>query len=326
MNKADPNAIKKLVQESGLSYRVGPQSFIFTCPRCNKNDKLYIRKTDGVFRCWSCVDTDRFGGAPEFAFKELLNLTLTEIKKILYGDKIADLSQDFDISFEQDPDSFSKPEPETVDRPYEHQVLSHKHAKKGLAYLEGRGISLEVAEFYDVQYSTIDRRVIFPVHYDNRLVGWQARTIEPTEFLVEGKIVKTQKILSTANFPKDRTVMFESTLLESEHVVLCEGPVDAIKCHLVGGNIATMGKGVETGQIERMLSVGPTKKRLYINTDPDAINQAEKLAERFGGDIQCFLVELPKGFKDIGEMSLEEAKDAVLSSKPLVYGNIYVYF
>ena len=180
MASLDPDALKILVRDSGLSYKQNYKSYIFNCPRCRKN-KLYIRKADGVFICWRC-DVDGFKGAAQYALAELLDLSVREVERQLYGEAgaqatlflVLDLIDFFGDDDEVDEDARDIP---TVSWPSEFYTIDHFKSEPGLKYLEGRGIPKWLALKYGLRYCPMKRRVIFPITNAGNLYGWQERLI-----------------------------------------------------------------------------------------------------------------------------------------------------
>jgi len=102
-----------------------------------------------------------------------------------------------------------------------------------------------------------------------------------------------------------------------------EGPVDAIKFHLCGGNVASCGKIVSDKQLEVILESGVRK--IYLALDPDAMPEMRELAKKV--DIPVFVIKVPKeteerclrsGKKaDFGECSYEEAANAFSNAEEI---------
>jgi hypothetical protein len=121
---------------------------------------------------------------------------------------------------------------------------------------------------------------------------------------------KIPKILTTG--PRDTVLMFQDRLATSDHAIICEGPVDALKCHLVGGNVATMGKVVSSRQIEIIKGSAASRKSTWPWTWTPA-TETMKLLKAFNdyvdtGDRAMFEVysssQLP-GYEDLGAMPVE---------------------
>jgi DNA primase len=130
--------------------------------------------------------------------------------------------------------------------------------------------------------------------------------------------------------------MFADRLIGSDHVVVCEGPIDAIKMHKAGGNVATMGKSIGAGQVKTLrdptrlsreqMSVLSTSgvRKVYLALDPDAVKETARLAREMS-DLEVYVIRPPKGAKDIGELSLDEAHQCFLNAEPAGAGKVYIY-
>lgn len=317
----DPARLEAYIKNAGLSYRPTSKSFIFTCPKCGKEDKLWIFRHSGNFVCFVCRETESFSGSAEWALTLLTGQSVAEIRRELYGiqnyQSSTALILDFGDGEDEDEEIEDEPELAEVEWPYDCYSLDHKWSKNGLLYLEGRGIDAELAEAYQIRYCPPRRSVAFPVYVGTKLVGWQYRIIDPEKVTLEDGTVATRlKTISDAgedeDFPRDRVVMFQNRLVAAKAAVVCEGPVDAIKAHLVGGNIATMGKAISDAQIDIIKRSGVST--IYLALDPDAASEITPLMFRFGPEVEFRRVRVPKQFKDLGAMTVEQARDAILSA------------
>jgi hypothetical protein len=340
----NPDKLQTLIENSGLSYRQNSVSYIFDCPKCLKKQKLYIRKRDGAFICWFCAEIDGYRGRPEYALADLTQTPVKIVQEALYGALAASDEDYFDIQL---PDWFGDDDDvdeeavvlETLRYPWDYVPIDHPYATKARAYLEGRGIPIALAKEYDLYYAPKDRRVIFPVKVSDRLVGWQARAIYANRVWNEDKqnYVESSKMLSSRGIPTAHTVMFSDRLRGSKHAVVGEGPFDAMKMHLAGGNIATMGKAVSKGQIEAIRNperltrqqIGQLRfagiERVYLALDPDAARETARLVREFS-DLEVYTVSPPAGVKDLGAMSLDDAYSAFQDARRVSTANVFVYF
>lgn len=323
--KVDPAALEQFINSSGVDFRPTNRSYVFTCPRCSKAKKLMMFKADGRFICWVCAENQGFKGRPEYALTELTGVSIKEIQRQIYGDSFDQLPTDYlDIQlrdfFEDEPQELAaKHRPKAW--PLDFYPMDHQHARRGLEYLQGRGIDLELAMAYDLRYCPVQRRVIFPVKVGGSLMGWQARAIFDTEWEDEdGNVFKAPKILTTGD--RDAQLMFQDRLAGMEHAVLAEGPVDGIKCHLAGGNVVTMGKVVARKHIEILRNSGV--KRLYLAQDPDAATETMRLCQDFG-DLELYRVLPPEGYEDLGEAPLELVRDQIFSAPRIYAGQVFTY-
>lgn len=342
----DPDKLLEFLDAAGLSYKENSVSYIFDCPRCGRKDKLYIRKHDGRFVCWWCKEAEGFQGKAEFALADLTASPLIVVKRALYGpDSVSgraeflsiDVGDFFGNDDELDVDAVEIPE---MRFPFgDYYPIEDRFSSRGREYLEGRGIPLALAKEYHLRYSPLKKRVVFPVEIGDRLVGWQERIITNTDHFDEKKseVVHVQKVLSSKGIPTAQTVMFANRMRGSSHVVICEGPIDAMKAHLCGGNICTMGKAVGHGQIstirdpERLTrtEIGQIAnsgiRRVYLALDPDAAEETNRLVREFG-DLEVYVMHAPAPFKDLGEMTFEAVYDLFRSARRVTASHIFGYF
>lgn len=326
-----PDALRKIIEGSNLKFKQNAVSYIFECPRCQKTDKLYIRKSDGRFVCWVCKESSNFQGRAEFALVELMGGILSNYRSNLYGTTDGPLDhielQLADHWGEEDDDlEFWAPRKFTgYDWPYAYVPHSHKLFKKGAAYFESRGIPQFIIEKYDLRYSVPEHRVIFPFIIDGELVGWQGRYCGNTkkEDPDTGRLFTIPKALTALQKQiQGHYVMFGDNLDTTDHCVLCEGPTDALKAEKCGGNVAALGKGVTESQI---YWISQRVKKLYIALDPDAgieISRIARIAISLGMDV--WLMVPPEGRKDFGECTLDETFEAYKNAQPLNGNSVVV--
>lgn len=312
--RINPNVLKNIIQTSGVAFKEVATSYIFTCPRCSREKKLYIRKSDGRFVCWHCRETDNFQGKPEYALAELLNLPTDEIKSKLYDDNFKNLPGFLTLDFMDPYDSENELEmveelPGVCCSP-DFVKFNHPLFQKGREYLRSRGMSDSHMEEYGIMYNPSRKAVVFPVIIDGSLVGWQERGIaNKNKYTMRG-------------FKKEQALMFQDRLRGSNHAVLCEGPMDAIKAHLCGGNVASMGKGVSKFQIDILKN---TVKRIYLALDPDANVETSRICRDLYDHMDIYLLPPPPGKKDLGEATYEEVYEEFKKAKPYC-GQNFIYF
>lgn len=323
--------IEDLISKSGAKYKKNRRSFILDCPKCNKSDKLYIQRNDGRFICWVCGDD--FRGKPEFALQAITGIPIQEIRRKLYGN-ILDASETqmylglklkdwFDSEEEANEVGFVpqlpiSPSPDFVD-------LDHPMASPGVEYLAKRGIPLHIAKEYGIMYFPKERRIIFPVISNGEWYGYQGRTIGPTQWLDDetGEIIRVPKSMTLFGFKKDQALMFADRVKGQEHVVLTEGPMDALKAHLVGGNVCAMGKSVSAKQLQLIKESGA--KKLYLGLDPDAAPEIRKIVRKMTEFMDIYDLRAPKPYKDLGEMPFEEVKSLFDSAIKLDKTSLIIY-
>jgi hypothetical protein len=309
-----PDALEKLIKESGIPYKSGSRSFLLDCPKCGKKQKLWIIKKNGAFVCWSCKETDNYKGWADVALSDILGQNIQEIRSKIYtgslppGNELAFNLEDFDGDLIDVPSSVVALS--EIEFPPDVLSLDSKYAAKGVEYLASRGIPKDVALRYGVHYWPGNKRVVFPVVADGKLVGYQGRSI------ISGY---NPKILTSGGLRREFVMMFQDRLIGSKHAVICEGPIDAIKADLCGGNVATMGKAVSKTQLDLIQKQGI--QLVYLALDPDAAEEISRLAFELG-NIETRLLLPPKGRKDLGECSFEEVFEAFQEAKPFTSGHL----
>ena len=321
----------------GLKPKTNKLSYIFDCPKCQKEEKLWMFKESGYFRCWYCAEADGFRGKCEFALAPILGKSVKSIQQELYNSDLvtAEIFFEFQVtnhwSDEGDDEAPVAPPSKILWSP-DYYPIDHNFSEKGVAYLAGRGIPVELASYYGVRYGPIDKRVAFPVEFKGDLFGWQARAIGPTEYLDrEGKKRSLPKILSTESLSGKRDkIQFADQLIGTDQAIICEGAVDAIKCHLcrpapdiLAGNIATMGKAVSQAQINTLKYSGI--KRVYLALDPDAEAEIPRLAKAFAPEVDVYLMKVPSQYKDFGEMDYNDVLASYKAAQKINSGQLFVH-
>lgn len=310
-----PEGLEKLLEDNGIPFKPLARSYVLTCPRCQKTKKLWVLKKNGHFVCWHCKETEGFKGRVEFALAEILGKSLEEIRSVIYEGGIPPgMTINVDLK-DFDEDLIDLPIVVTLEEilwPPDARPAWENEVARG--YLLSRGIGPSTAQMYDIWYWPSKRRVLFPVKVDGKLVGHQARAIDPNPQV---------KILTSTGLRREHVLMFQDRLKGADHAVLCEGPVDAIKADLCGGNVATMGKAVSPRQLEIILEHGI--RRIYLALDPDAAEEVERLAKDLGGEVETYLLLPPPGAKDLGECSPQDVYEQFVKAKPFTSGNVLLH-
>lgn len=322
----DSTALVRIISEGGISYKENATSFIFTCPKCNKDKKLYIRKSDGRSQCMRCGN--EFKGYAEKALHALYGTSLSVLKEQLYGDACYEPMADLELQFGDDdliamPDVFP-----TIDWPLTYSAPPEPDFIEGYKYLKSRGVGMDLIRKYDLRYCKEDSRVAIPIKIKGALIGWQARYIHKTEVVTKtGETYRIPKIITSESLVGrgGQCLMFQDNLDGAEEVLVCEGPFDALKGDLCGGNVATMGKNISTQQlmlIKKALTKAKAPK-LYIGLDTDAGQNITQTLDYFGYDVDCYLVTPPKGKEDLGSCSLGEVLEQKRTAPLIKRGTVF---
>lgn len=307
LDPLDPDLLLAMIQETGLLRNTTSNSYILSCPRCGKPDKLYLAKANGRFKCFSGACSEaKFDGKPEFFFAEALNLSPSEAAARLRGE---DAQWEPGEENRQLPDLYGEDEPQLlgelvqVEWPPGYYPIDHPAARPGAEYLLGRGVPLAVAQLYRIRYDGREGMVVFPVEVGGMLVGWQKRAVNPNHPRPK-----------TSSLDMPQVWMFQDRLRESEHAVVAEGPISAIKAHGCSGNVASMGKGtISAEKLQRLLASGV--KRIYLGLDPDAALETAELVRRIGDRAECFRMDVPAD-KDLGDLTFGQVRDLFDRARP----------
>jgi hypothetical protein len=330
----DPAILKQVLIESQLHFTQNSRSYIFTCPRCKGKKKLFMEKKNGRFVCWKCKEVDGYQGRPEFALADLLNQTIKQVSSRLYGGAHIPVSVFLDVRMEDffgeedevdDEDIVTLP---TVWWPFDYYPLDEPFAARGVKYLAGRGIPVDIAMEYGVRYWPEGQRVVFPVEAGGLLHGWQGRLVIPHQYVdEEGNDREALKIQSSREIPRERVVMFADRLKGVEHAVLGEGPVDAIKAHLCHGNVSPMGKAVGREQMQLLLNHGI--KRFYSGLDPDAADEFMRLVRNYFDDVEIYQMTARVGGAkekpDLGAMDFKDVYELFRGAERVGAGQVFVF-
>lgn len=358
--QAQRDHLEALLRQAGGFWREGT-ALVATCPRCGKQ-KLHFRlelprdrqiRNPYAFRfeCFSGqCSAERFSGRPEYAIAEMLGISVGAARRELEGRsgslwvgasaQLTDLEDESDIA-----DSVT--ESPTLEWPGDFFPIASPQAERGAAYLAGRGVPIEIAQEYRVRYSVVDRAVVFPVETRGRLVGWQKRLVIDHRWTdPEGERRESPKAMTNKGFDR-RHWMFGDRMLESPHAVVCEGPLDAVKLHLCGGNAASCGKKLTPGLLAA-LGEYPWRD-LYCGLDAGTEEETERLVGEFDQAIKypgrrCWLIEWPlvdcgclveqrlncqkcggkgKIQYDAGALSFEEAYECFRLARPVSVRSLF---
>jgi ribosomal protein S27E len=331
-HEVDQEALRSLVEGSGLLPRSNGRSWRISCPKCGK-PKLYIQKKDGRCRCMKCGDN--FAGWADHVLSVVLQRPKDELTAYLYGAVPTGTAPADDITFVDHWDEWTDHDEIVIEEeaPLPPPVLwdpdivdlDRSAAAPGVAYLEQkRGVPLALAKKYGIRYNPRERRIVFPVMVDGLLRGWQGRYIDNCDYFTdEGAEVHIPKIL-TEGALAGRVVMGQDRLVGAEHAILVEGPLDMVKCDLCGGNTATMGKSYSEAALRIYRQSGVRK--LYCGLDDDAFERIMELARDLSPYMKLYRLATPPGRADLGAATTEEVYEQFRTARPMTSASIFVYF
>lgn len=291
--------VESFLNNNGISHETNSNSLILTCPKCNK-DKLYISKDKGHFICFHCADNGVKGPSPYYALSLLTDKSISDIKSELEVIDTRILPQAKAISktvIPYIPKRFIK--------------INEQEALEGANYLFKRGVDVQTALQYNIQYDPKNRAVAFMCKEGSNYVGYQTRSIDPN-------CPKEKQKFTMSGFEKSKHFLFQE-YIKGDSVILAEGPISAIKFAKTGiPFIASMGKAISENQVNKLLALGITK--VYLGLDRDAFKEINKFILKYRTVFDIYHLKVPYGRDDFGDSSYAECVESYRrAGEPLIY-------
>jgi len=311
-----------------------PQLNLHTCPFCNNINykgnvhpyRFYISRYLKLFNCFNCKEE---GGLFKFIAK-LEGKQVQEIFNKFFGGDYweslpKELTSELIDPFQQHTykEEF---ELEEISLPDEFEPIFNRPSKKyqeAYKYLMDRGIfdidTLELEKYnkvykikdlgqdLDIRYVnyykeeidgkifSLSKRIVFPIYWQGKVVGWQGRDITGKSKL---------KYFISKGFRKQAIIYNYDNVYDKEVITITEGIFDAIKCWS-HNPICLFGKSISKTQLKYLQEM-PNLRKIIV-----ALDQDTKLPIRGGDSRTPFdaLIEQLNPFWDIEEVLLPEGKD-----------------
>lgn len=120
---------------------------------------------------------------------------------------------------------------------------------KGYAWLMSLGISDEQIKKYQIGFSPYYNRLIFPVYMGGKLVFWQGRTFHT--------VTKSNPKWLSVRVPRNQDIFFLAAgPAESQHIVLVEDILSALKVSNVDHSVALLGVYIPEALMWRIKKAG----------------------------------------------------------------------
>jgi hypothetical protein len=195
-------------------------------------------------------------------------------------------------------------------------------------YVLQRGITPAQVRDYKIGVGVkgrLDGYIIFPLYQDGALAYWQGRaswnppvqmTSEDRKLWVrETNYRKTLNPVSEPGHAVAADVLFNHDRARtSPHLVICEGPVDAIK---VGTHaVALLGKAWSGAKLQRLLRMRAQRYTIYLDRGDEERASALSLAAALSSYAPVYLATPPEGL-DAG--SLTPAQNELVIEQAVLY-------
>jgi DNA primase len=263
--------------------------YIVFCPYHNNNRTPAgeVSKDHGMFFCFGCQTTKTL---VEFV---MYTSNRTYFEAVRY---IKSKEQETSIEESVNKALINKPEfvqyDELLIKRLNNQALESPRA---IRYFEGRKITKESIDKFNLGYSEKQDSVTIPIHSpDGMCIGFVARTVEGKEFK------------NTPGLPKGKVLFNLHRIKTSSIVYVVESSFDAIRLDQVGfPAVATLGANVSAAQI-RLLEKYFNSVVLIADNDDAGMIMRDKLIEKLGPVVTSVYID--KKYKDIGDMDDDAIK------------------
>lgn len=297
--------------------------YLLPCPHCSSDRLRWNHPTKAAWICWSCKrsgDTIDLIAACEKISRVDAVLRLEET--YVGGDAPTTLRG---IATAPPPEAKQIPWPEHVDL-IDERNPAHTATRM---YLARRGIDDDTARAYRIGVGTYGRLrdyVVFPVYMDGLLVYWQGRATwdPPAYYTPEARkewvrATNYRKTLNPYSRPGQYTaqdvVFNHDRARTSPEVVICEGPVDAIR---VGPHaVALFGKHCGPAKLHRLTRMHARAYVVYLDRGTEELQAARTLAAQLANFAPTRIAVPPEG-RDPGSMTAAENAAAIQMATPWV--------
>lgn len=185
-----------------------------------------------------------------------------------------------------------------------------KHAR---AFLDKRGVTGPSRGKWRIGWDEDTERLVIPV-YDDRatfrfLIRQRIDGIPHAKYLYTDGAVRTSLLFGMDGLDREAA---------SQKLILCEGPLDAIRLHQLGFSnaVAVLGSGLSKKQVRLIDKISP--KRVYLFFDRDAAgftyieNAKTSIHKR-----PLYVCRYRNGKSDPGEMTREEVERSIERAVPI---------
>ena len=304
--------------------------YILDCPHCG-GDRCRWHHSQAK-QCWQCWHCGRTGSSLSLVALHTGKREMDVISDIWDSWDGGDLEFDVDHLEAQSqvvvPDGYP-----STSWPSGVALLDPNNGahRVGVNYLLYRGLTLDQARDWRIGFGTMGRLknyLLFPVFMGGRLVYWQARACwdPPPQLTKEQRKhwVKETRYRKTLNPFNDECgvvaadVLFNFDVARNyNHIVVCEGPVDAIK---VGAHaVALFGKAYTEQKVAWLMRTRATRITLYL--DHETVKETRRFGAALSAAADVFVAVPPEG-RDAGDLTPAENAEVVSRAQPFDHHDV----
>lgn len=307
-------------RHGGYKESRNPHSREYLLPCACGSDRLRWRHEPGVKLAWKCWGCGKSGATVELVMllerTDRMSAIGIIVDGYVGGDAPTELRAELAVRAPAKTELTRLPKIHPP-RGFELVAYQQEHAFAVNYLLGSRGIDWGAVQTYRLGcalHGRLKGYVVFPCFMDGGLVYWQARaTWDPPAHLNRDqrkaweKATGYRKTLNPLN--REQAAAASEVLFNYDqarvqpHVVICEGPVDAMK---VGPHaVALLGKAPTEVKVERLLRMFAQRYTVYLDRGDEERAKAEQLAEQLSDFAPTFIAEPPEGY-DPGKLTLEQ--------------------
>jgi hypothetical protein len=302
------------------------------CPFCGRDDPsmhMSVHLEGKGWRCWR--HPQHRGKSPAKLVQALLGVSW-ERAKAMVGETVY-VPDDFMSRVQAQINPPKAPTPKAISLPKEFKAFG-----KGLPserpyrnYLLGRGFTDKqidtITKRYGVRYCTsgpYSGRVVFVVRYEGEIVSWTGRAISKSQELRYKALSADPERAEREGSQVAHSAISHYLLwydrirdTDARTLVLCEGPMDALKVDMLGDRYGICATCFFTSsptdrQVELLHTLCPQFKRRILLLDRGTLALAIRVTAGLSS-LDVKLEEVPQGLKDPGEFDPVTFRDFALA-------------
>lgn len=181
-------------------------------------------------------------------------------------------------------------------------------SKAARAFMEMRGVDGASRGKWQIGWDEDVERLVIPAFDDRRALRFLIRQridgISRAKYLYTDGSIKTSILFGACYLQRES--------LKSFGLILCEGPLDAIRLHQLGfpNAVAILGTGISRQQVRLIDKFSPRRVYLMFDKDDAGAHNIEVCQEHIK-KLPLFVCRYPKGKGDPAEMTTHEVERSV---------------
>lgn len=295
------------------------------CPFCGNDDPSHHMGLELETGKWGCYrDRSHRGIKPQRLIVALKRCTWAEANALATDSAIVEEASWAELKsrLESGGAVQEQSDPETITLPKNFHTLNSKGViGRFWKYLvRKRGFKNEhipkLCRLYNLRASLVGKfafRVIFPLYYEDQIVGWTGRAIGRSDarYMTEppGDSVVQRVVWNHQNARTGGRLL-----------VICEGPMDALKVDFFGRRlgiraVALMSTSSPAAKLRLIRGLVDRFDRTVVVLDQGAMRMAQDLKERLSAP-SVEVSRLPDGIKDPGDMTRGQVRSHFIPLLP----------